>query len=149
MRVLALTSPQSDGMLTEGQAIVGKISLGGTIGFIVFIAAAVGLATGALYALLRPLLPPGRAGGLVFGALLLVLAGSRVEPLRADNFDFNLVGPGWLAVLLFTLVALFHGLIVAAVANHLAPRPPAALMRLRTAGRAPSGWSRCWRCRAS
>ena len=37
--------------------------------------------------------------------MLLVLAGSRIEPLRADNFDVNLVGPGWLAVLLFTLVA--------------------------------------------
>jgi hypothetical protein len=43
-------------------------------------------------------LPAGWVGGLASGVLLLVVAGTRLEPLRRGNPDFDLVGPGWLSV---------------------------------------------------
>ena len=51
------------------------------------------------------LLPTGRLGGAVLGLVLLVLVGAQIEPLRADNFDFDLVGPDWLSLLAFTVLA--------------------------------------------
>jgi hypothetical protein len=55
----------------------------------------------------------------------LVLAGTRIEPLRSDNIDFSLVGPAWLAVLGFTAVALFQGMLVVALSRRFAlPEAP-------------------------
>jgi hypothetical protein len=120
MRVLALTSPEVHGATTEVGAVIGDVTLGGTLGFVFFVGLLTGLFSGLVGALLLPLLPRGRAGGLALGAALLVLAGSRVEPLRADNFDFVLVGPDWLSVLLFAAVALFQGMLVVALAGRMA-----------------------------
>lgn len=91
--------------------------MGGTIGFIIFIGLFFGLATGALYLLLRRWLPPGRLGGLTYGGLLLVLVATRLDPLRAENPDFAIVGPGWLAVIVFGALVVTHGMLVAALAG--------------------------------
>lgn len=138
MRVLAITSPDTAaGQLTEGGATIGEITFAGTLDFLGFAALFVGVPTGVLYLLLCRWLPTGRLGGVSFGGLLLVLAGTRVEPLRAGNFDFNLVGPRWLAVLCFTGIVLFHGMVVAAIAARLShARPlPARRPASHTAGR--------------
>jgi hypothetical protein len=50
-------------------------------------------------------------------------AGSQIEPLRADNFDFALVGPAWLAVVAFSSLALFHGMLVVALGARMSPGP--------------------------
>jgi hypothetical protein len=134
MRLLGATSPEAEGLITEAGETVGEITAGGTIGFIVFGGVAAGVLSGALYAPLRPLLPPGRLGGVAIGALLLVLAGTRIEPLRSDNIDFAIVGPPWLAVLAFTALGLFHGMVLAAVGSRLAT-PPAIGPRAVLAGR--------------
>ena len=134
MRLLAVTSPDAEGSLTEADQIVGEITLGGTLGFVVFTGIAVGMLSAVLCALLRPVLPRGLAGGAVLGALMLVVVGSRVDPLRADNFDFNIVGPTWLAVLAFTVLALFQGMVTIALAERIAAPPPLT-GRLLTAGR--------------
>ena len=127
MRLLALTSPEAEGSFTEAAEVVGEITFGGTLGFILFVGVPAGLLSGALYALLRPVLPRGRAGGVVLGGLLLVLAGTRIEPLRSDNIDFSLVGPAWLAVLGFTAVALLQGMLVVALSTRFAvPEPSSA-----------------------
>ena len=86
----------------------------------------------------------GRAGGLALGATLLVLGGSN-EPLRADNFDFNLVGPDWLSVLAFTALALFQGALTVAIAARLSRGVPSIRPRPRVLllGRISS------RCRSS
>ena len=133
MRLLAVTSPEeADGALTEAQARIGEITLGGTLGFVVFSGIPAGLLAGALYALAGPLLPRGRAGGLAVGAILLVLLGWQLEPLRADNFDFNLVGPDWLSVLAFTALALFLGVLTVAVVARLSRGVPSLRLRPRT-----------------
>ncbi len=69
-------------------------------------------------------LPPGRLGGLAFGALLLVIAATTIEPLRADNTDFDLVGPGWLAAAAFGTLVVLHGMLVAALAARYGDRLP-------------------------
>jgi hypothetical protein len=124
MRLLAVTTgPGAQGAITEAGQVVGRISVDGTIGFIVFTALFLGLASGVLYLLLRPWLPVGRMGGVVYGALL-VLAGSRLEPLRRANPDFDLVGPGWVSVAGFAALVLFHGMLVAALAARISRSVP-------------------------
>jgi hypothetical protein len=131
MRLLAATSPDAHGSLTEAGEKIGEITIGGTLAFILFAGVPAGLLAGALYALVGPLLPRGRVAGLALGVLLLVLAATRIEPLRADSVDFLLLDPTWLAVLGFGTVALFQGMLTAA----LAPTPPAVSSRAMTAGR--------------
>jgi hypothetical protein len=123
MRLLAATSPQSDGAITEGAARIGDITVGGTLGFFAFAGLAAGGLSAALYVLLGSLLPRGRGGGVALGAVLLVLAGARLDPLRADNFEFNLVGPDWLSLLSFTGLAVFQGMVTWAIMGRLNLHP--------------------------
>jgi hypothetical protein len=140
MRLLAVTAgPDVQGRVTEADQIVGRISVDGTLGFIVFTGLFFGLATGGLYLLIHRWLPAGRAGGLVYGALLLVLAGTRLEPLRPGNPDFDLVGPGWVAVAAFTALVVFHGVLVAALAGRVSRAVPL----LGTGPRAIAAHARC------
>jgi hypothetical protein len=125
MRLLAVTAgPDAQGRITEADEIVGRVSVDGTLGFVVFTGLFVGLAAGTLYLLLHRWLPAGRAGGVAYGVLLLVLAGTRIDPLRAGNPDFDLVGPGWLAVVAFTALVVFHGMLIAALAGRLSRAVP-------------------------
>jgi hypothetical protein len=125
MRLLAVTAgPTAQGRITEADQVVGRISAEGTLGFIVFTGLFFGAASGAAYLLLRRWLPGGRTGGVAFGALLLVLAGTRLEPLRPGNPDFDLVGPGWVSVAAFAVLVLFHGMLLAALAGRLSRAVP-------------------------
>jgi hypothetical protein len=125
MRLLAVTAGAgAQGRITEADEVVGRISLDGTLGFVVFTGIFVGLATGLLYLLLRRWLPAGRAGGLAYGALLLVGLGTRLDPLRPTNPDFDLVGPGWVSVAAFTVLVLFQGALVAALAGRVSRAVP-------------------------
>lgn len=118
MRLLAATAGDAaQGRETEAEEIVGHITAGGTISFVLFTALFFGAASGAIYLIVRRWLPAGRLGGLSFGALLLVLAATRIDPLRADNPDFELVGPGWAALVVFGAVVIVHGMLVAAIAG--------------------------------
>lgn len=117
MRLVAVTAgEQAQGRLTEADQVVGLITLGGTIGFIVFVGLFFGLASALLYLLLHRLLPAGRLGGALYGILLLVWFGSLLEPLRPDNPDFDIVGPGWVSVLTFGTLVVAHGMLVHALA---------------------------------
>ena len=75
------------------------------------------------------------SAGAILGALLVVLVGTRIEPLRSDNFDFALVGPDWLAVLSFSVLALFQGMLVVALASRWGSPPGGAASRSVTVGR--------------
>ena len=127
MRLLAATAgPEAQGVLTEAEEVVGEIDLDGTIGLYIFGGLLPGLLSGFIYLLVRRWLPAGRAGGLVFGALHLVLAATRIDPLRPDNPDFDIVGPGWLSVATFAVACLLHGMAVVAFANRFSTTFPAA-----------------------
>lgn len=132
MRLLAMTSPDSTGSLTEAGEVIGDIDTGGTIALLVFGGLLPGLACGGLYAVLRRWLPAGRAGGVLYGLLLLVLFSTRVDPLRPDNVDFVLLGPGWLSVLVFGGGTVLAGMSVAAVAARVSAALPLPSWRPRT-----------------
>jgi len=109
----ATAGDAAQGRETEAEEIVGRITTGGSIGFIIFTGLFFGLATGALYLVIMRWLPPGRLGGLAYGLLLLSVAAPRIDPLRGDKPDFGIVGPGWVAVLVFSALVLVHGMLVA------------------------------------
>ena len=118
MRLLAVTAgDDAQGRVTEAEEVVGDISLGGTIGLYIFGGLLIGVVSGVLYILVRRWLPGGRLGGVAFGVLLLLIFATRADPLRPDNPDFDLVGPGWLGVLTFGLATIVHGVAVASIAN--------------------------------
>jgi len=136
MRLLAATAGDgAQGMTTEAEEVVGDIDLDGTIGLYVFGGILPGLLSGVLYLVFRRWLPGGRLGGVAFGALHLVVAATRVDPLRPGNPDFDIVRPGWLSVATFASAAILHGMAVVAIANRystrLPPQPATRLGRLR------------------
>jgi hypothetical protein len=125
MRLLAAVAGDgAQGRVTEASEVVGRITVEGTVAFVIFTGLFFGAATGGFYLLVRRWLPAGRAGGLAYGGLLLVLAGTRLDPLREGNPDFDLVGPGWLSVLAFSALVLFHGMLVAALAGRVGRAVP-------------------------
>ncbi|MGH9165521.1 MAG: hypothetical protein ACRDZW_08440 [Acidimicrobiales bacterium] len=125
MRLLAVTAGETaQGRLTEAEEVVGRITVGGTMAFVIFGGIFAGLASAALFLSFRRWLPAGRLGGVVFGLALLVAGATRIEPLRANNPDFGLVGPGWLAVVAFTTLVLVQAMTVAAIAGRLSRALP-------------------------
>ena len=76
MRLLAVTAgDDAQGRITEADQVVGQITAGGTVGFVVFTALFFGPATAAATCCCGAGCPAGRAGGLAYGALLLVRPG--------------------------------------------------------------------------
>lgn len=120
MRLLAATAgSDAQGRVTEADQVVGEITTGGTLDFVLFNGIFGGVVFGAVYLVVRRFLPPGRLGGVAFGLGLLVVVGTTVDPLRRDNPDFDIVGPGWLAVVVFAAMAVAFGLTLAAVLARL------------------------------
>jgi hypothetical protein len=124
MRLLAVTSPAATGRLTEAQATVGEITFEGTIGYLVFGALPFAFASTALYLLAAPWLPRGRLAGPTFGLASFIMVAPFIDPLRADNVDFDIVGPGWLSVLVFAALAVVQGAFLAAFAGRLSRSLP-------------------------
>jgi len=118
MRLLAVTASQAaQGRITEADEIVGRISVGGTIGLLFFGGVVFGLASSAIYLLIRRWLPRGRLSGVTYGVLLLIIAAPTIDPLRQSNPDFDLVGPGWVALVAFGALTLAQGMLVAGIAG--------------------------------
>jgi hypothetical protein len=131
MRLLAVTAGDAaQGRITEADEVVGKINVDGTLALFVFGGILPAMLSGAIYVLVRRWLPSGLLTGVTFGALHLVFAATRIDPLRPGNPDFDLVGPGWLAVATFGIAALLHGMAVVAIANRYSHAiPPEAARR--------------------
>jgi hypothetical protein len=115
--VSLLAGPEHRGELTEAQAVVGEITVGGT-GFLLVAGTFLGLAGGLLYLAVRPWLP-GRAvtRGLAFGVWLLLVLGWVV--IDGDNVDFRLFVPSAVSVGLFASLYLLFGLMTAPLVERL------------------------------
>jgi len=123
MGLLAVTSQDAHGLITEAGATIGEITLGGTLTFFGFAGLGAGVLMTALFLLAGSLLPRGRTGGALLGLGAFILVGPRGEPIRNDNFDFDLVGPDLLSLACFTALAAFQGMLTVALAGHLGVRP--------------------------
>ncbi len=106
MRILAATSSDRvQGLATEADETIGEITLGGTIGLVVFVGVTSGLFGGLVYVAIRRWLPASaRGAGLVLGGLAIGLA-PLIDALNPDSVDFLFLDPDLLSVLL--IVALF------------------------------------------
>jgi hypothetical protein len=76
------------GLTTEAGESIGEITAGGTLAFIAFAGVPAGILSGALYTILAPVLPSGRARGVLLGLVLLVLVATRIDQLRMESIDF-------------------------------------------------------------
>jgi hypothetical protein len=119
MRLLASTSPDAQGRITEADEVVGRITVGGTIGFVVFVGLGFGVAVGLIYVFLARAFPHGLLGGALYGAVLLVIFSWSIDPLREENPDFDVIGPGWLAVATFAVMAVVTGVVIAPFAGRI------------------------------
>jgi hypothetical protein len=126
MRLIAQQSPEAHGQITEAQATVGEISIDGTIGLFIFGGLPAGVVAAAIYVAIQRWMPRGPLGGFVFGLLLLTVLAPRIEPLRADNIDFAIVGPGWLSLTVLSALVILEGMFVAAVTSRLSRALPLA-----------------------
>jgi hypothetical protein len=132
MRLLAVTAGDgAQGRITEAEEIVGRITVDGTVGFVLFNGIFGGILAAALYLVVRRFLPPGRLGGAAFGLGLLIVLGTTIDPLRRENPDFDVVGPGWLAVVVFGAMAVVFGVTLAAVLARLSEWLPLLTMDRR------------------
>jgi hypothetical protein len=98
MRLLAATSGDAQGRLTEAGERVGAITVDGTIGFLVFVGLGGGIVTAFAFLLVRRWLPRcAGPAGLVTGVILIGTLGV-LDPLSPDNVDFAILRPTWLAI---------------------------------------------------
>ena len=120
MRILAATSgDRAQGRLTEADEVVGEITFGGSVAFVVFVGLLLPAGASLSYLAARRFLPgPAWIGGLIFGLLLLATVGV-ADPLSSDNVDFRILDPLALAIALVVVTALLFGVTFAALAGRL------------------------------
>lgn len=126
MRVLASTSSDGvQGRLTEADAVIGKVTVGGSVFIVVFIGMGAGVAGLALYPALRRWLPRRSTAAGVVG--VAIGAGLLLRPsglLSSSNSDFSLLGPVPLAVAIVLTTLVLFGATFGVLVDHLAPRWP-------------------------
>ncbi len=118
-RLVMRLSAMAAGSLVQGVTTangnrVGEITVGGTIGLIIFGGVFTGIFGGLLYASVRPWLAPfARWRGLIFGLGVLAIAGSLI--LDAANSDFIVLRPPLLNVAMFAALFPIFGIALAPV----------------------------------
>jgi hypothetical protein len=130
MRLLAATAgDRAQGRLTEADQVVGRVTVGGTIGLFIFVGLLGGFLLAFTAGVLRPWVPRGRLGALAVAAALLLTGATRNDPLRPENPDFDIVGPDWLAVTAFVALIVVAALSFEAFASRLSRSLPLADVR--------------------
>lgn len=118
MRVMAATSPASaQGRLTDAEEIVGEVTIGGTVAFVMFIGVPSGMVAAWLWFALRRWLPDR---SLWAGLIAAGLAGLLVRPsglIDPDNRDFVILSPVWLAVVFSAGLVVLFGVSFAVLAD--------------------------------
>ena len=136
MRIIALADPSTDGATTDAEATVGDITFGGTAN-LMMLGTIAGVMGGATYLGVRRWLPVPAAGkGLAYGVVSLLTVGQLL--FDTHNADFQIFEPVVLVIVLFSLLFLLNGLIVAPLVDRFHPeptyRPSLRVSRAVTAG---------------
>ena len=155
MRLLAMVNDEKAGVMTENGNISGEITVGGTLGLIIFVGIVSGVLVGFVYVVIRRWLPGGGLlKGVAFGLVLLCFSGINPPGLAIlfdpDNVDFALFGPRQLAVGLFLLLFPLYGVVASLFVERfdryvppLFTRPPITMLGyLLIAGLCAFGLSR-------
>lgn len=118
MRISAVAAgPAMQGKITAAENVVGRVTAGNTA-FVVVVGGMVGILGGLLYMGLRRWLPGTGAGkGLMYGLVLLLMAGSAV--IQGTNPDFGRLGSPALNISIFASLFILFGMIVAPLAERL------------------------------
>ena len=123
MRILAVVNNELSGIPTENGNVVGEITVGGTLGLLIFGGIFAGIIGGLFYVLIRRWVPgTGLWKGLAFGIILFLLVGGVV--IDKDNIDFELIGPSTLAVSLFAFLFPLYGLVLSPMMERFDPYVP-------------------------
>ena len=122
MRISAIAAgDRLQGALTDGGNRVGDITVGGTIGLVVFGGLFAGVLGGVVLASVDPWLPADRRlRGPVTGSLLLAFAGSVL--ISPDNFDFLILDPPSLNVAMFAALLVLFGIVAVPLADRIEAR---------------------------
>jgi len=109
MRVAgAAAADSAQGRTTEAGFTVGEVTLGGSLGLVVFIGIFVGIVGAVLYLIFRPWLAwTGRWRGVAYGLLLFAVGSATSDVMNPDNIDFFILGNQVLVVGM--IFALFIG----------------------------------------
>lgn len=117
-----LTVDRNRGLLTENDAVVGHITLEGTLA-IGITGALMGVIGGMLYVAIRRWLPGNIwQRSAAFGVLLLAVFGFVV--MDRSNPDYRLFGPAWMNVGTFSLAYIVFGVVTGTMAEWLDRRMP-------------------------
>lgn len=121
MRISALLNPSLAGVLSENGNAVGRITADGTIELVVFGGILFGIVAATSWVAIRPWLPGhGRWRYAAAAAAAAGLTGFFV--VEADNFDFAILRPGWLHVLMFMTIVATAGALTAWLDERLVRR---------------------------
>jgi hypothetical protein len=114
MRAIAATSdPRLDGVLTSDREPIGDITLDGTIGLVLFVGVFGGVLLGVGYLLLRSFLPDDLRVRAACAAGLVWCVGASTM-FDSSDFDFRMLEPGWLSIVMFSAIFLVAGWVAAA-----------------------------------
>jgi hypothetical protein len=115
MRLLAVTSGQSaQGGVTDDQAIVGEVTLRGTV-TLALICAGLGALGGLIYLSVRRVRPHSLRGRVLGYGLFSGAIGGAFFVHEHGSFDYTVLAPAWLAVAMFVALPLLFGVTVAAL----------------------------------
>lgn len=141
MRIIAATSDDGvQGAITDMDAVVGEVTVAGTVSFILFVGMGSGLLGWIGRLLLRRWMPTRSMGaGLLaaaIGAGLLARGSSLLEP---SSIDFFILSPTWLAVgMIVGLLAIF-GMLQIVLSDRWAEDWPTTDRPIGVVGLAPLG----------
>jgi hypothetical protein len=116
MRLLAAANPGASGMVTDDGFVVGTVSVGGSTQLLLA-AVQISMLGGALYLPLRALLlgPAWFRTATLSVGVATCFAALLVDP---EGFDFVVLDPPWLPVVLFWVLPLVHTAVFATLAEH-------------------------------
>ncbi|MBI5287739.1 MAG: hypothetical protein HY873_02065 [Chloroflexi bacterium] len=121
MRIIAVLNHDRDGVTTDARAIVGEISLGGTMS-LVMLGAVAGVLGGLFYlGLRRWLWVPPTWRGPAFAAVTLLTVGHVL--FDTANVDFQIFEPVAVVIALFAALFLMNGLLLVPLADRIHPEP--------------------------
>ena len=130
MRGVALLNPDSRGLITDNENVIGEITAGGTVELVVGTGLFGGLVAGALWVIVRDWLPARPGARVVLAGVLAALLGSFLVDSR-DNEDFRRLDAAALNIALFVAIIGLTGAATAVLDAYVQPRLPAGRVAAR------------------